>query len=94
MGASGDDYLSGDLGNDSLSGGDGADQFFMFMGAGIDRVLDFDLGEGDRVVLGAGAEYTVAQVGDDTVITLTGGGQMVLQGVELASLDDGWIVSG
>lgn len=57
-------------------------------------MLDFSVAEGDRAVLGAGAEYTVAQVGDDTVITLTGGGQMVLQGVGLASLGEGWIVGG
>jgi Ca2+-binding RTX toxin-like protein len=94
FGGAGDDYLSGDLGSDTLSGGDGADLFHTFGDAGLDLVLDFDVAEGDKVMLDGGAEYTVAQVGDDTVITLTGGGQMILQGVQLASLGDGWIVGG
>jgi hypothetical protein len=93
-GGAGDDYLSGDLGSDTLAGGDGADLFHALGDAGADLVLDFDVTAGDQVILDAGAQYELAQVGDDTVITLTGGGQMILQGVDLASLGDGWIVGG
>ena len=35
-----------------------------------------------------------AQVGSDVVISMTGGGQMVLAGVQLSSLGAGWIYIG
>jgi Ca2+-binding RTX toxin-like protein len=91
-GGNGNDFVSGDKGDDTISGGAGADLFHTFGEAGLDLVIDFDAAEGDRVNLDPGAQYTVAQVGGDTVITLTGGGQMVLQGVQLSALTDGWIV--
>lgn len=90
-GGAGDDYVSGDKGDDTVSGGAGADLFHTFGDAGIDRVLDFNLSEGDRVLLDPGTQYTVAQDGADTVISMTGGGQMVLVGVQLGSLTPGWI---
>lgn len=93
-GGAGDDWLSGDRGNDTLSGGAGADIFHTFGEAGVDRVTDFNFGEGDRVMLDAGSAYTVAQVGADTVVNLSGGTQMILVGVQLSSLDDGWIFEG
>jgi Ca2+-binding RTX toxin-like protein len=90
-GGPGADYLSGDKGDDTITGGAGADIFHTFGDAGIDRVTDFQLAQGDRVQLDAGTVYATAQVGADTVITMTGGGQMVLVGVSLASLTPGWI---
>ena len=90
-GGTGDDWLSGDLGNDTLSGGAGADVFHSFGGAGLDRVLGFNRAEGDRVQLDPGTSYAASQVGADVVIDMTGGGQMVLVGVSMASLADGWI---
>jgi len=92
-GGSGEDWLSGDLGSDTVSGGAGADIFHSFGAAGIDRVTDFNRGEGDRVVLDPGSAYNAAQVGADTVITLAGGAQMVLVGAQLSSLGDGWIIA-
>ncbi|MFZ5719092.1 MAG: calcium-binding protein [Pseudomonadota bacterium] len=91
FGDAGDDYVSGDKGDDTVSGGAGADLFHTFGDAGIDRVVDFDTGQGDRVLLDPGTQHTVAQVGADTVISMTGGGQMILVGVQLSSLPDGWI---
>jgi len=91
-GGGGDDFVSGDLGNDTMSGGDGADTFQFFSGAGRDLVTDFDATEGDRLFVSGGAGYTVAQVGADTVVALTGGGEIVLQGVQLSALEDGWIL--
>ncbi|MCI3132704.1 M10 family metallopeptidase C-terminal domain-containing protein [Phenylobacterium aquaticum] len=93
-GGAGDDLLYGDRGDDTLSGGAGADTFRSFGDAGLDRVIDFSRTEGDRVVLDPGTSYTVAQSGADVVISMTGGGQMVLVGTPLSSLSDGWISVG
>jgi len=93
-GGAGDDYLSGDKDSDTITGGLGADIFHSFGDAGLDRVTDFNRGQGDRVLLDAGTTYTVAQSGADTVISMTGGGQVVLVGVSMASLSDGWITVG
>jgi serralysin len=91
-GGAGDDFLSGDRGDDTIVGGDGADVFHFFAEAGMDRVLDFDASEGDRVNLAPGTVFTVAQVGADTVITATvTGDRMILVGVQLSTLPDGWI---
>jgi Ca2+-binding RTX toxin-like protein len=93
-GGAGDDWLSGDRGNDTMGGGGGADIFHTFGEAGIDRVTDFNPGEGDRVMLDTGSTYTVAQAGADTVITLGGGAQMILVGVQLSTLGGDWIFAG
>jgi Ca2+-binding RTX toxin-like protein len=91
IGGPGNDFLSGDRDNDTLTGGAGADIFHIFGEAGIERVTDFNLAEGDRVMLAPGSQYTMAQVGADTVISLTGGAQMILVGVSMASLTGDWI---
>ena len=91
LGGAGNDWLSGDRGDDTITGGTGADIFHTFGEAGIDRVADFNSAEGDRVQLDPGTTYTAAQVGADTVISMTGGGQMVLVGVQFSSLPPGWI---
>lgn len=93
-GGAGDDYVSGDKGDDTMSGGSGADQFHSFGDAGLDRVLDFNLAEGDRVRLDPGTTYTVLQSGADTIINMGGGGQMVLVGVSMSSLTGDWIFTG
>jgi Ca2+-binding RTX toxin-like protein len=93
-GGPGDDYLSGDRGDDTITGGTGADIFHGFQDAGIDRVLDFRLSDGDRVVIDAGAVYRLLQVGADTVIDMGGANQMVLVGVQLSTLSAGWITVG
>ncbi|HEX4708874.1 hypothetical protein [Phenylobacterium sp.] len=90
-GGAGDDYVSGDRGNDTITGGAGADLFHGSQDAGIDRVLDFHLSEGDRVMLDPGTTYTVIQVGGDTVIDMGAGNQMILIGVQMSTLTPGWI---
>jgi Ca2+-binding RTX toxin-like protein len=87
----GADFVSGDLGSDTLSGGAGADIFNTFAETGLDRVLDFSIADGDRVQVAPGTTFTLAQVGADTVISMTGGGQMILVGVTASSLPTGWI---
>ncbi|MEW5687975.1 MAG: calcium-binding protein [Pseudomonadota bacterium] len=93
-GGDGNDWLSGDRGDDTISGGLGADIFNTFGEAGIDRVMDFNLAEGDRVRIDPGFTYATAQVGADVVITLSGGAQMTLVGVQLSSLGSAWIFTG
>lgn len=93
-GGAGDDYVSGDRGDDTMAGGAGADIFHSFGETGIDRVTDFSAADGDRVQLDPGTSYAVAQVGADTVITMTGGGQVVLVGVQSSALPQGWLFVG
>jgi Ca2+-binding RTX toxin-like protein len=85
-GGAGNDYVSGDRGNDTITGGAGADLFHGSQDAGIDRVLDFHLSEGDRVMLDPGTTYTLSQAGADTVLDMGSGNQMILVGVSMSSL--------
>jgi glucose/arabinose dehydrogenase len=93
-GEAGADFLSGDLGDDTITGGAGADTFNSFGEAGLDRVLDFNRGEGDVLRLEPGSTYSVSQQGLDVVIDITGGAQVVLVGVQMGSLTGAWIVVG
>ncbi len=90
-GGAGNDFISGDRGADTESGGPGADTFHTFSGAGIDKVLDFNLAEGDRVMIDPGTVFTVSQVGADTVIDMGAGDQMILVGVQMSTLTGSWI---
>lgn len=94
IGEGGSDYMSGDRGADAVYGGAGADFFHTFADAGIDRVYDFSLAEGDRVLIDPGTPYTVSQVGGDVVIEMGGGNQMILVGVQLTTLGatSSWII--
>lgn len=94
LGQAGNDWLSGDRGDDTLTGGAGADIFHSFGDAGIDQVTDFNLAEGDRVLLDPGSEWSVSQVGQDVVILIGGGAQVILMGVALNTLTGDWISTG
>ncbi|MCR5880715.1 hypothetical protein [Phenylobacterium sp. J367] len=91
MGWAGNDWLSGDRGDDTITGGAGADIFHSFAGAGVDLVLDFNVLEGDRVQLEPGTAYSVAQEGANVVVTMGAGDRLILQGVDLGNLGDGWL---
>ncbi|WP_397400039.1 calcium-binding protein [Phenylobacterium sp.] len=84
-GGAGNDFVSGDRGDDTMTGGAGADIFYSFSQAGVDRVLDFSVTQGDRVQLEPGTTFTMAQVGADTVITVSAG-SVVLVGVSMSGL--------
>lgn len=91
FGGGGDDFLAGDRGDDLISGGWGADLFHVFGEAGRETILDFNRADGDRIQVMAGYTWSASQVGADTVVDLSGGARVVLVGVQLASLDPGWI---
>ncbi|HEY8573774.1 PQQ-dependent sugar dehydrogenase [Phenylobacterium sp.] len=91
FGREGTDWLAGDRGADTVTGGSGADVFHTFAEAGIDRVMDFNRSEGDRVNVLAGTQYTVRQEGADVVIDMGGGNQMILVGVQISQLTGDWI---
>ena len=55
FGSGGDDALGGSSGDDTLSGGGGHDRFFIELGMGHDRILDFDIQE-DQLVISEGAQ--------------------------------------
>jgi len=93
-GGSGPDFISGDRGDDTVSGGAGPDIFHGSQDAGIDKVLDFNAAEGDRVMLDPGTSFTVTQVGADTVIDMGGGNQMILVGVQASFLTGDWLFEG
>lgn len=88
-GGTGDDLLWGDKGSDTITGGAGADRFNTHGEAGLDRVLDFNFAEGDRIRVEFGS-YTVSAQGGDTILDFGAGNQMVLVGV--TGFDSGWIV--
>ncbi len=94
-GGAGDDTLSGDRGADVLVGGAGKDLFHVTDDGSTDRILDFNSAvEGDRIGVDPGVTFQVAQVGQDTVITLSGGSQVVLVGVSMSTLHGDWIFNG
>jgi Ca2+-binding RTX toxin-like protein len=92
MGGTGADWVWGDRGNDTISGGAGADLFYSFSGAGIDRIADFSFAQGDRLKLDGAPSRTISQVGADVVVDMGNGDQVILVGVSLSSLGEGWIV--
>jgi Ca2+-binding RTX toxin-like protein len=87
VGQGGGDTLAGGLGNDTLTGGAGNDRFVFEPGLGNDRVTDFQPGDVlDFQALGAGAGYTLAQVGADAVFTLAAGGSVTVSNVTASAL--------
>ena len=90
FGGQNDDVLNGNLGDDTLNGGLGADRFVFGTASGADRIVGFDAGAGDRLVLG-GQSYTISQSEDGSaVLALSGGGTVTLAGVASASVNAGW----
>ncbi|THD58620.1 NF038122 family metalloprotease [Phenylobacterium sp.] len=95
VGGPGNDYISGDLGNDTETGGTGAELFHGSQNIGEDLITNFDYAKGDRVELDPGTQFTLSQVGANTVVEMTGGGgEMILQNVTLSNLPSDWIFEG
>lgn len=91
-GLGGDDVLIGGEGDDDLVGGLGSDTFVFATGFGNDTISDFDAAGGDVIEFdGAFDNFddvlaAASEVNGDTVIAAAGHGTIVLEGVQLATL--------
>ncbi|MEM7056657.1 MAG: calcium-binding protein [Pseudomonadota bacterium] len=79
IGDAGDNVIRGGVGNDVMEGGDGADTFVFFAAdAGVDTILDFEVGvdqirfETDQDVTAADIVGDLTQNGDDVQIDFNG----------------------
>ena len=95
IGGNGNDRLRGDHGDDTLRGGAGNDRFIFNLEGGTDTVKDYQ-DEIDRLDFTnfnlAGFDDLMshaAQVGDNTVFTMTSGEVIILENVLISVLDAG-----
>jgi alkaline phosphatase len=103
LGGDGNDKFYANGGGNTISGGAGADQFWIASGAvptSANTIVDFQVGTdviGISKSLGlTAASFTLAQVGANTAINLTSGGQTValLTGIQATSLNTNQFVFG
>jgi Ca2+-binding RTX toxin-like protein len=92
VGGAGNDWISGDLGHDTLTGGAGADVFHVASGNTLTVITDFNAGQGDHLLLDAGATWSATASGADTEITLNSGTEILLQNVSPSTLPPGAIL--
>lgn len=92
-GQAGSQVIDGREGNDTLSGGAGADSFVLRYGHGSDTILDFKPGEGDVLRVESFGFTSAAQVlaqavqdGTDVVVWLHGSERVTLKNVNLSEL--------
>ncbi|NOX52000.1 MAG: hypothetical protein GXP16_15905 [Gammaproteobacteria bacterium] len=83
IGNDGDDYLRGDAGDDILTGGTGSDKFVFRAPDGNDTITDFEDGVDFVNLIGFNwADLTISSSGIGTLISISGGGQVILEGVD------------
>lgn len=83
-GVGGEDHIRGGRGNDTMDGGVASDTFFFKTGDGDDKITGFDakgLGRAQDYIDIAGP-YTIADSGNDTLITYGSGDSITLVGVD------------
>jgi Ca2+-binding RTX toxin-like protein len=93
-GGQGNDILLGGIGEDVLFGNWGNDIFVLVMGEGIDRIMDF--GVGDRLGLSNGLSYTqltLSQNGGNTIISRNNQVLAILEGVASETVQESRFVS-
>jgi Ca2+-binding RTX toxin-like protein len=81
IGGQGNDILYGNEGNDTIFGNEGADRFIFAAGSGNDKIADFSFADGDRLDLQGQSYTTGTGAGGDVLLTLSGGGTILLSGV-------------
>ena len=77
IGGSGNDTLEGDLKNDSLTGGKGADVFVYYDGSGNDVITDYS--EEDKIYVATGTISNVSKSGIKDVVLTVGTGKIVVK---------------
>ncbi len=81
IGGAGNDHLYGGAGNDILTGGTGADTFwFTAVNEGVDRIKDFNVGEGDKLELSqvvTNFDPVTDAINDFVFATYTGGNTII-----------------
>lgn len=94
-GGAGDDLLAGDLGDDLVLGGAGTDRFIIHRSSGIDRILDFSFGEGDRILLDPSLQmrWSGLDVDGNRVVSFDDATTLVLVGVQ-AEVSADWFLVG
>lgn len=78
FGDGGNDILAGGAGNDDLTGGEGSDSFVFEVGAGQDRLFDFNVAE-DKLVL-KGLAYDTLEELADSALSLSSSLLLLLDG--------------
>ena len=74
-----DNVLRGSNLDDILEGGDGADDFLLYLGMGKDKVLDYNSGEGDEVLLAYGlTSYQFSNTSTGGIYSLEDGSSLEL----------------
>jgi serralysin len=74
-----DNVLRGSGLDDILEGGDGADDFLIYLGMGNDKVLDYNSGEGDEVLLAYGlTNYQFSNTSTGGIYSLEDGSSLEL----------------
>ncbi|MBE0276614.1 calcium-binding protein [Xylella fastidiosa] len=81
-GGKGADTLDGGSGNDVLYGGTGNDMYRFAIGAGVDRIEDYDTTTGNADVLSIGQGVSINQlwfqhVGNDLEVSIIGTGDQI-----------------
>jgi Ca2+-binding RTX toxin-like protein len=97
----GDDFLEGGSGSDTLTGNGGSDTFVFKQGeTGTDTITDFDLAEGDKLVLSSygitteeAAEALMSDSSDGVNVTIDGSVIVTMTGTTVADFNaaDGWL---
>jgi serralysin len=90
-GGAGNDVIKGYGGDDILTGGTGVDAFFFSRWTGHDVITDFGLGgQADRIdisgLMSAGFQPTLAQQGDDVLVSFSTGDTVLVRGVTIGEL--------
>ncbi|MCT8161200.1 calcium-binding protein [Pseudoruegeria sp. SHC-113] len=83
-GGADNDILAGGAGNDTLRGGAGEDRFLFRAGEGADVIIDFEIGLDELKfdgIAGGMAGLSFADQGSDLLITVAGGGSVLLEGL-------------
>ncbi len=80
-GGAGNDQIYGGLNDDVLYGETGADTFVFDLTSGVDQVMDFSFAEGDRLSI-SGQNHMVRDTAEGMAIDLSGGGIVVLHGID------------